>query len=120
WDSGKVASPRAVGVPYDGPILAPRTRYYWSVRLWDRAGRATDWAEPAWFETGLLDEGFGPARWIGAKPDVEAPPLDLGGASWIWSADASTSNAPVGPRWFRGHLALPSDVRVAAAHLVMT
>src|SRR5690606_4885547 len=46
WDSGKVASPRAVGVPYDGPTLAPRTRYYWSVRLWDRAGRATDWAEP--------------------------------------------------------------------------
>ena len=120
WDSGKVASRRAVGVPYDGPPLAPRTRYYWSVRLWDHAGRATDWAEPAWFETGLLDEGFGPARWIGAKPDVEAPPLDFGGASWIWSADASTSNAPVGPRWFRGQLALPSDVRVAAAHLVMT
>ncbi|MFU8852047.1 family 78 glycoside hydrolase catalytic domain [Micromonospora sp. SL1-18] len=120
WDSGKVTSPRAVGVAYQGPPLAPRTRYYWSVRLWDASGQATDWGTPAWFETGLLDEGFGTARWIGAKPDVEAAPLDFSGASWIWSTDATANNAPVGPRWLRGRLALPSGVQVAAAHLVMT
>ena len=120
WDSGKVASSRAVGVPYAGPPLAARTRYHWTVRVWDEAGRSTEWTDPAWFETGLLDEGFGAARWVGAKPDVEQAPLDLTGASWIWSPDATAGNAPAGTRWFRGRLDVPGEVEIAAAHLVVT
>ena len=120
WDSGTVRSSRSVGVPYEGPQLAPRRRYHWTVRLWDGSGRATEWSTPGWFETGLLDEGFGTARWVGAKPDVEPAPLDLSGASWIWSPGATSDNAPVGARWFRARLAVRSGVEVAAAHLVMT
>jgi alpha-L-rhamnosidase len=120
WDSGRVRSSRSVGVAYGGPPLKPRTRYHWTVRLWDAAGRAGRWSAPAWFETGLLDEGFGRARWIGVKPDVELPAADLNGASWIWSAGATPANAPVGPRWFRGRFAVPAGVEVVAAHLVVT
>lgn len=66
WDSGQVASVRTFGVEYRGP-LAPRTRYWWKVRLWDGVDRIGDWSEPSWFETGLLDEGFGSAEWIGGE-----------------------------------------------------
>ncbi|WP_262286789.1 glycoside hydrolase family 78 protein [Micromonospora sp. MA102] len=120
WDSGRVVSPRSVGVAYDGPRLAPRTRYHWTVRLWDGAGRESGWSTPTWFETGLLDEGFGAARWVGAKPDVADAPLDVAGASWIWSPGATASNAPVGARWFRGRLAVPAGVEIAVAYLVVT
>jgi alpha-L-rhamnosidase len=69
WDSGKVSSSRSFGIEYDGPPLMPRTRYHWTVRLWDSLGREGEWADPEWFETALLDEGFGTARWIGGTTD---------------------------------------------------
>ncbi|MFI6679202.1 family 78 glycoside hydrolase catalytic domain [Kribbella sp. NPDC050470] len=65
WDSGKQPSSRSFGIEYDGSPLTPRTRYHWTVRLWDSQDREGAWAEPEWFETALLDEGFGAARWIG-------------------------------------------------------
>ncbi len=68
WDSGKVPSARSFGIEYDGPAAA-RTRYHWTVRLWDGLDRAGEWAAPSWFETGLLSEGFGAARWIGGATD---------------------------------------------------
>ncbi|MEU4197666.1 family 78 glycoside hydrolase catalytic domain [Kribbella sp. NPDC026611] len=72
WDSGKVESARTFGVEYEGPSAA-RTRYYWKVRLWDGLDRIGSWSEPSWFETGLLDEGFLGARWIGGM--TESAPL---------------------------------------------
>ncbi|MGZ0146974.1 family 78 glycoside hydrolase catalytic domain [Kribbella sp. WER1] len=71
WDSGTVESARTFGIEYDGPT-APRTTYHWTVRLDDG-----DWAEPSWFETGLGDEGFGTAQWIGGATD-SAPLLRSG------------------------------------------
>ena len=38
WDSGRVESDAPVGIEYDGPVLKPRTRYQWRVRVWDRSG----------------------------------------------------------------------------------
>ncbi|NUR93979.1 MAG: hydrolase, partial [Kribbellaceae bacterium] len=67
WDSGKVESARTFGISYDGPAAA-RTRYHWTVRLWSTDDQG-EWAEPSWFETGLLDEGFGGAAWIGGVTD---------------------------------------------------
>ncbi|TDD18275.1 hydrolase [Kribbella turkmenica] len=69
WDSGKVTSSRTVGVEYDGPPLTARTRYHWTVRLWDGQDLVGPWVAPEWFETALLDEGFAGARWIGGATD---------------------------------------------------
>ena len=69
WDSGKVTSAESVGVAYDGPALVSSRRYYWTVQVWDGADRASDWSEPSWFETGLLQAGdWGGAQWI--TPDA--------------------------------------------------
>ncbi|MEV6593088.1 glycoside hydrolase family 78 protein [Streptomyces acidicola] len=117
WDSGKVASDRGVGVPYEGPALRPRTRYHWRVRVWDGAGRASRWSEVRWWET-TLSQAQWQARWIGADPSPQPP--SLSGASWIWSPDATSSDAPVGPRWFRAGLRLPDGTRVRRATVVAT
>ena len=65
WESGEIASQRSVQMAYEGPRLAGRTRYHWRVQIWDDEGRSDGWSEPAWFETGLMQEGW-KARWIGA------------------------------------------------------
>lgn len=98
WDSGRIAprtlagvaaaaaagdasvrAPGGIGtlarstdpwVVYGGKPLAPHTRYHWTVRVWDERGRATAFADPAWFETGFLDERRWRADWI-AGPERE-------------------------------------------------
>src|SRR5580692_11350211 len=64
WDSGKVSSGESVGIAYGGPKLESRKRYYWSVRVWDKAGKAAQSSESAWFETGLLNKEDWTAKWI--------------------------------------------------------
>ncbi|MFG2890972.1 alpha-L-rhamnosidase [Streptomyces sp. NPDC048248] len=110
WDSGKVASSDSVLVPYDGPALASRTRYYWSVRVWDSDGRASGWSEPSWWENGLTAASDWSARWIGAPAAlVGAPALD--DASWIWFPEGDpASSAPAATRWFRGRVDVPDGV----------
>jgi len=67
WDSGKVTSSESRHVAYAGPALASRTRYYWQVRVWDGADRASAWSSPSWWEMGLLDETDWQAAWIGGR-----------------------------------------------------
>jgi alpha-L-rhamnosidase len=82
WDSGKTGSDDSVGIPYRGPALESRKRYYWKVRVWDAAGSSSESAEEAWWEMGLLHPTDWQAKWILWKdPDAEA---DRAGIRWIW------------------------------------
>src|SRR5579862_985042 len=81
WDSGKIASAESVGIAYGGPKLEPRTRYYWSVRVWDAKGQSSQASETAWWETGLLDQEW-KAKWIAWKSPEQDSELD--GVRWIW------------------------------------
>lgn len=67
WDSGRVESADSTLVQYDGPALEPATRYHWRVRIWDGDGVASDWSEPAWWETALADGSDLGAQWIGRE-----------------------------------------------------
>ncbi|AFH61462.1 family 78 glycoside hydrolase catalytic domain [Paenibacillus caseinilyticus] len=73
WDSGKIPSEDSLHVKYEGPQLASRTRYYYRVKVWDQAGNESAWSEPAWWETGLLDESEWKAQWITPHPDAVDP-----------------------------------------------
>ncbi|MFD9320113.1 alpha-L-rhamnosidase [Streptomyces sp. NPDC060053] len=113
WDSGKVVSADSALVPYAGPQLRPRTRYFWSVRVWDADGGVSGWSPPSWWETGLMDASQWTARWISAPVSLtDAPSLE--GSSWIWypQGDPATG-VPAGTRWFRRTIALPDDITAA-------
>jgi alpha-L-rhamnosidase len=80
WDSGKVASDRTAQVVYAGKSLAPRTRCYWKVRLWDREGKESAWSRPALWTMGPFQSNQWQAQWIGhdkepAKPSGDAVPV---------------------------------------------
>lgn len=85
WDSGKINTGKSVNNIYAGSALAPSTRYYWLVKIWDNKGTMSTSTESAFFETGLLDSGWGDAKWIkattlkqGKTPDPAAKySLDL-------------------------------------------
>jgi alpha-L-rhamnosidase len=75
WDSGRVASDESIQRAYDGPPLASSRRYFWQVRVWDGAGRASAWSTPAWWEMGLLQPRDWKASWIepGLTDDASKP-----------------------------------------------
>jgi len=77
WDSGKVETDQCTHVPFGGDVLRARQRVHWRVKVWDKDGNATDWSDPAWFESGLLERSDWQGRWIGASvsgsPRTSAP-----------------------------------------------
>ncbi|NEB00394.1 family 78 glycoside hydrolase catalytic domain [Streptomyces sp. SID13726] len=110
WNSGKVRSAESALVPYDGPALRPRTRYHWSVRVWDAEGRVSEWSAPSWWETGLMGAGQWTARWISAPTGTPS----FEGASWIWFDEGDPANSvPAATRWFRGTAQLPAGITAA-------
>jgi len=116
WDSRLVNSGQSFGVPYGGPSLASRTRYYWQVRVWDNYGHASAWSKPAWFETAFLNPSQFRGDWIG-----DPSPLSLNGANWIWYPEGSpASAAPTATRYFRREVDLPADQALARANFLVT
>ncbi|GCF15857.1 alpha-rhamnosidase [Haloarcula mannanilytica] len=54
---------------YGGPALESGTVYYWAVRVWDEAGKPSEWSEPACWETGLRHADDWQASWIRRPED---------------------------------------------------
>ncbi|MFJ4616974.1 family 78 glycoside hydrolase catalytic domain [Streptomyces sp. NPDC088812] len=72
WDSGRIASPDTASVRYGGPAPASATRTDWRVKVWTDLGES-DWSEPSWWETGLLEPDDWRARWIEPVETAPAP-----------------------------------------------
>jgi alpha-L-rhamnosidase len=72
WNSGRVMSDQSVYVPYGGETLLSGQKYTWQVRVWDNAGKPSEWAGPASFQMGLLNPADWTAQWIspGFKEDT--------------------------------------------------
>jgi len=66
WNSGRIESDKSINNMYAGSPLAPSTRYYWHVNVWDNTNTMIGSTESSFFETGLLDSGWGAAKWIKA------------------------------------------------------
>lgn len=82
WDSGRVASDRQIDIALPAGVwLAPATRYYWQVRIWDGHGVPSEWSSPAWFETGLSSDDWRGARWITHRAISREPQPAAGKAS---------------------------------------
>jgi alpha-L-rhamnosidase len=64
WNPGKVMSDQSVFIDYKGEALKSAQKYYWQVRVWDNAGKASEWSEPATFQMGILTPADWKAKWI--------------------------------------------------------
>lgn len=78
WDSGKIRSNASAHVPYGGSHLRSGRRCWWTVRVWDGNDAVSPWAEPAWWEMGLLQDDDWEAVWVGSPGAASAsdPKLD--------------------------------------------
>ena len=65
WDSKKVASDENLNVIYAGKALKSGVACYWKVKVWDKNGVESSWSAPAYWSTGLLNEGDWKGKWIG-------------------------------------------------------
>jgi alpha-L-rhamnosidase len=66
WDSGKVESDSSLGIPYEGEKLLPKTKYNYTITVWNQNGKTL--TNSSWFETGLLDtkiSAWNGSQWIG-------------------------------------------------------
>ena len=64
WDTQKVNSDETVQIIYDGTPLKSTTRYFWKVQTWNGNDEASEYSEPVWFETGLINQGDWKGSWI--------------------------------------------------------
>lgn len=60
---GSAKSDKSVLVPYEGPALQSKTRYYWQVRVKDNHGNTSAWSNVQFWQTGLK-AGDWTAQWI--------------------------------------------------------
>ena len=91
WDSGRIESDASMNMPYAGPELAPSTRYFWRVKVWDAAGKAYALSGTSWWETGLVKQDNWQAQWIGFEtPEEDA--VRHADAQWIANPDAKSLN----------------------------
>ncbi|MGC3959935.1 MAG: glycoside hydrolase family 78 protein [Verrucomicrobiota bacterium] len=125
WDSGKVASDETIHIAYAGKALTSSQVCFWKVQVWDQAGKASKWSQPATWTMGLLQPGDWQAQWIGF-PALEAAYskfeqlLSLDGCAWVWASGAVTGNQPRGKVYFRKQLELPVHTPVGRAKFVLT
>lgn len=74
WDTGRVVGDRSIQVAYAGKPLTSRERCFWSVRVWDSAGRVTAWSKPQRWDMGLLNPSdWGDSQWIGGNSQGPQP-----------------------------------------------
>ncbi len=52
WDSGNVRSNKSIDVELQGEPLKANTTYFWSVRIFDKDNRISEYSEPQQFTTG--------------------------------------------------------------------
>lgn len=64
WDTGFVNSDESLYIKYEGQPLEASTRYFWRVITKDKDGKTSS-SETAFFETGLMNDGWSNAMWIG-------------------------------------------------------
>lgn len=112
WSSGKIQS-QAEAVEYAGPALESGRRYYWTVRVWGKAGGPVTAAEPAWFEMALLSTPEWKAEWIAWRDDEDRANRSAG-VKWIWYPGDKLEGKRKLKRYFRYVLNNTSGLKSAS------
>lgn len=65
WEVSK-ASEQSILIPYTGPMLSSKTKYFWQVKIKDNHGNSSAWSARRHFQTGLKSTDW-TAKWIGVN-----------------------------------------------------
>ncbi len=65
WDSGRIPSGESVLVPYGGRRPAGNKLVYWKVLVWDQKDKVSAWSPAARFGTGLTEQEWSQAEYVG-------------------------------------------------------
>ncbi len=118
WNSGKVISDQSLHVPYDGPPLESRKRYFWKVRTWDALEEASPYSKYAWWEMGMLKPNDWQAEWISKEPEMkEDTAEEWPWGQWIWHPTETGIDIPV---YFRKNFNLQVNKKITNATLKIT
>jgi len=104
WDSKRVASSDP-WVTYAGPALSSRTRYYWSVCVWDKDAKESAWSQPTWFETAFMRAEEWKGQWIAGPERARIASPAEGEADDATIRDTGEFCRPV--RWLTTGFAAP-------------
>jgi alpha-L-rhamnosidase len=93
WDTGIVSGSQMI-VVYEGTsALKPFTRYFWTVQLWDHAGKKGALSEVASFETGMMGMQNWQGEWISDSKDVNWKPAPYFRDEFIPSGKVKSARA---------------------------
>ncbi len=73
WDSGRVKCDETMLIEYSGKALSSGQPCWWKVKVWDAAGAASKWSEPARWSMGLMGEDDWKGVWIGLDHELQRP-----------------------------------------------
>lgn len=120
WDSGEVQSAETANIRYAGVPLQVSTKYWWNVTVTTQDGQTYTSEKPATFETGLLSDGFGNAKWITAG-SVDARAVSTNGMHWIWkTGGAAYGQVPAGTQYFRREFNVASEKSIDSAYVAFS
>ena len=129
WDSGKVASPESIYIPYAGKALSSGQQCHWKVKVWNQSGVESAWSAPAHWSMGILKADDWKGKWIGYNPVAKRrlpkegvlSKMNWEGTNWIWTSEGdATKDAPAGRRFFKFNFDLLKDKQVFKAYLRIT
>ncbi|KAG6918596.1 hypothetical protein DXG01_013007 [Tephrocybe rancida] len=113
WSSGVIQSSNLISTTYTGPLLASHTRYFWSIRVETTAGPVI---ESSHFKTGYM---MPPVLAIQRRDATDPLANTFRLASWIWTLEANSPNAPVADRAFRRTYMPPGALSSVFADVIM-
>jgi alpha-L-rhamnosidase len=91
WQTQKIIG-AAQQVIFNGKTLQPFTKYYWAVKVWDKAGVASI-AKPASFETGMMQMKNWQGAWINDTRDISLKPAPYFRKAFSISKQIKTARA---------------------------
>jgi alpha-L-rhamnosidase len=75
WDSGKTTGNATNQIAYGGRLLASNQRAWWIVRAWNGDDVVSEWSEPQFWETGIIETlEWEPCKWVSLpnpQPDAD-------------------------------------------------